>query len=419
VSSRFVHKSAPSPLVGRYLAHNPALVGFLAIADEVLRFRRPSPSAPMPDRPRRVLLAVGGHLGDAVVATAAIAYLRAVQPDTEIGLALPSWARAVFDGDDRVRWIHEIDHWKPNRSGGSFTTRWRRYRRTRRQAIKEIQLVGYDAAVDLYAYYPNMATLLWRAGVPVRVGLTSGGFGGLYTHRVDWLDDRRHLAEHQRDLVRLLAPEHPDEPPLRYTLPTDTTAAKRVKTLLASTGADAGDCVLVHIGSGSDRRKWSTESWVALAKALEARGRRLVFTGRGEQEAAAVRSIAARLSRPIDLCDRLDWREFVEAIRGARLVITVETAAAHVAAAVGTPCVAIWSGITSRDQWRPLGDAVVLISREVPCAPCFRSRGCAAMSCVRDLTVIDVLAGVERQLEGNGTPVAVITAERLINTVPG
>jgi ADP-heptose:LPS heptosyltransferase len=365
-----------------------------------------------------VLLAVGGHLGDAVMATAAIAYLQAMLPDTEIGLACPSWAHAVFNGDPRVRRLHAIDHWKANRSGDSLARRWRHYRRTRQQAIDEIQLVGYDAAVDLYAYYPNMATLLWRAGVPVRVGLTSGGFGRLYTHRMDWVNDRRHLAERQRDLVRLLAPAHSGELPLRYALPSDAASAERVNRLLAPTGVSVGECVLMHIGSGADRRRWHAEAWVTLGRALEARGHRLVFTGRGAQEETAVREIAAQLGRPINLCGHLDWHEFVEAIRGARAVITVETAAAHVAGATGTPCVAIWSGITSRDHWRPLGDSVVLLSRDVPCAPCFRSRGCAAMSCVRDLTARDVLAVVDRQLEGKFSPVAVDVPERFINTVP-
>lgn len=388
-------------MTGRYLAKNPWLVHSLRVCDAVLRILRPAAAPALPASPRRVLVALGGHLGDAVVATAAIEHLRRSLPESEIGVVLPSWSRAPLEGDPRIRWLHSIDHWKSNRASTGRFARWRRYRVTLRQALAEIRDVRYDVAVDLYAYFPNMSLALWRTGIPVRVGFTSGGLGALYTHPVAWEDDLRHVGEHQVDLVTRLASTARPDTPLRYSLhgPSGNDAATAdADRVLAAHGITGAPYVLVHMGSGAPERRWPTEAWKALARKLADDGHLLVFTGRGPEEAAAVGAAVEGLPRAINLCDRLSWTQFVHAVRRAEAVVTVETVAAHVAAATDTPCVALWSGTTSRHHWGPAGSSVSLVMQPTTCAPCFRSRGCADMTCIRDLSASDVHAAVQRML---------------------
>jgi ADP-heptose:LPS heptosyltransferase len=61
--------------------------------------------------------------------------------------------------------------------------------------------------------------------------------------------------------------------------------------------------------------------------------------------------------------------------------------AGHLASAVGTPCVVIGNGISHPSHWRPRGEAVAVVRKDVPCAPCHRGGGCATMECVRGVTV--------------------------------
>jgi ADP-heptose:LPS heptosyltransferase len=393
-------------MTGPYLASNPLLVNGLRACDALLRLlRTSSPSSPLKSPPRRILLALGGHLGDAVVATAAIEYLRRSMPDAELGVVLPSWSRAALEGDPRIRWLHSIDHWKANRTARGWFARWNHYRGTLRRALREVREVRYDVAVDLYGYFPNMALALWRTGIPVRVGFTSGGLGPLYSHPVAWVDDLSHVAARQVDLVSRIAPKGREQVPLRYALhvPTDSAAFLDADRLAASHGLTTSPYILVHMGSGAHERKWPTEAWKRLARRLVEDGHTLLFTGRGPEEAATIAAVSEGLPRAINLCDRLTWSQFVHAIQGAEAVVTVETAAAHVASAVDTPCIAIWSGITSRHHWGPIGRSVSLVTHSTSCAPCFRSHGCAAMSCIRELTVTDVYAAVQRMLSSSGT----------------
>jgi ADP-heptose:LPS heptosyltransferase len=72
----------------------------------------------------------------------------------------------------------------------------------------------------------------------------------------------------------------------------------------------------------------------------------------------------------------------------------------HVAAAQRRPCIAIMTGVDDPARWRPLGDHTTVLTDRVPCAPCYRSRGCAAMSCIRGVSTTAVLDAVAPYLPG-------------------
>ncbi|HEV2146519.1 MAG TPA: glycosyltransferase family 9 protein [Longimicrobiaceae bacterium] len=380
-----------SPLRGGYLASNPLLVGGLRAVD-VLLAALPGgrDGAPLARPPRRLLLAIGGHLGDAVIASAVLPLVAAVWPETEVGVLAGSWSRPVLQGHPLVRRIHTVDHWKLIRSGTGWRDRLRRYRDTRRRALAEIEEAGYDAAVDLHPYFPNSIPLLRRAGIPVRAGFTSGGFGPLLTHAAAWTDSGGHMADHHRALLARLDPRFGRVGTLRYALPPCPEGADG--------GLPRGGYVVVHMGAGLPLKEWPSEKWHALVGALLAEGHTLVFTGSGaEQREQAERTIGGRAGCR-NLCDRLRWDEFVGAVAGARLVVSVDSVAGHLAAGSAVPAVVLFSGMNRIDQWRPLGDRVRTLTHPVPCAPCHLSRGCAEMACIRGLEVGEVLEAVRAEL---------------------
>lgn len=360
--------SRQSPLHGRYLATNPALRALLAASDFALAplRRRPSPAI---SRPRRVLLCINGHLGDAVIATSAIASLANALPDAEIGVVVPSWSRVVLAGDARIRHVHTLDHWHTSRAGGSRGSKWRNYRRSRRHALSEIRRVRYDSAVDLYDYFPNAALLMWRAGIPVRIGFDAAGFSALYSHAVAWPDDGRHAAERQRMLLGVLLPDMQPAGELRPSLPAVPAESEhRIAGLLAAHGVSPGSFVVLHPGAGTPAKEIAPSRWRYLAERLTADGELVVVTGRGRREKATAQAIARDLPRCIDLCDALDWPEFVQLLRLARAVVSLDSVAGHVAAAVAVPSLTLWTSPASPDHWRPLGASNVVIDGSRPSA---------------------------------------------------
>jgi ADP-heptose:LPS heptosyltransferase len=398
-----MYSSGASPLRGRYLVRNPALYAALRAGDAMLevfgRSRSARPIAP----PRRLLVAIGGHLGDAVIATSVLPVLARRFPEAQIGMVLPSWAEPVVRGHPSLRWVHSVDHWRTSRANDGLTKKWRHYRASRARSIAELREIGYDVAVDLYPYFPNMATVLWRAGIPERIGYRSGGNGSLYTRGVDWIDTREHTAAQHLRMLGELDPEFRarlGSGPPRYDLPPiSEVAADATVGLLASFGVAPGAFVVVHPGVGSPLKAWPTDRWRELAKRLSDRGLRLVFTGAGAAESSVVGEIAAVVPNAVNLCGRLDWITFRVVIERARLAIGVDSVAMHLAAASNTPCVTIMAGMSDPLHWRPLGDRVEVVTHAVTCAPCFQSAGCATMGCVRDVSVDDVLKASNRLLE--------------------
>jgi ADP-heptose:LPS heptosyltransferase len=386
-----------SPLRRRYLARNPILVWGLTAVDTLLSVRGGGTRGAREEvgAPRRVLLSMGGHLGDVVIASSVLPLVRSVWPETEIGLLVGSWSRSVVERHPLVRWIHTVDHWKLNRSETGHAQKLRRFRSTRRRALHEIRAIGYDAAVDLYPLFPNTIPLLWRAGIPVRAGYESGGFGGLLTHPVPWADTERHMAEAHRELLSMLDSRFAPPGRLRYSLPGSGQAG-------VSSELVGGDYLVLHTGAGLRLKEWPAERWRALVDRLTADGHTLVFTGRGEEQVGEVDRIIEGRAKCLNLCDRLGWDEFITTLAGARLVISVDSVAGHLAAAVNTPVVVLMSGMNRIGQWIPLGDSVTTVTHPVPCAPCHRSRGCAAMTCVREIRVEDVLRAVRGELAKSG-----------------
>lgn len=385
------------PLLGKYLIQNRAANLLVKGVDAALALclSYSKRNAKIFHPPRRILLANSAHLGDVLILTSILPVLKECFPDTKIGLLIGSWSLPIVKDLPMVEWIHTVDHWKLNRADISIWRKLRRYWYTRNIALKEIKGVGYDVTVDLYYHFPNFIPLLWQARIPIRIGYTSGGFGSLLTHPQEWLNLDQHVSKYHADILQILPIDKTSFQELHYCLPSDDSDFDEAPLKMAS--IDTSCYIAIHMGTGEMRREWPLSKWRSLSEALSENGYGLVFTGYGQREVENARIVTEGLSKCVNLCGELSWDGFVSAVRKASLVICVESLAGHIAAAVDTDCVAIWSGMTNNHHWRPLSKLSRVLSNPVPCAPCYRSRGCATMACVHDLQSSEVyLAALEK-----------------------
>jgi ADP-heptose:LPS heptosyltransferase len=395
-----IDQHARSPLSGKYLVRNRALNRLLRLTDWLLgwwaRSRAPHPAIP---EPRRILLANGAHLGDVLASVQLLPALHRAFPRVQLGFLIGHWARPLLHDHPLLAWVHIVDHWKLNRAPLPLWHKIRHYQHTRRQALREIRQAGYDVAIDLYCYFPNAISLLWQAGIPVRMGYTSGGFGPLLTHSLDWTNQDRHITEYQADLLRLLPLSENDLACRHIAFPAEVNQLPQViRNELPPSAVPAPDYLVFHMGAGTALKEWPLANWRCLAERVVGEGYTLVFTGNSTAETWNCDQVAAGLDRCINACGRLNWSEFVATIRHARLLVGVDSVAGHVAAAVGTACVEVFSGISNPAQWGPRGAACKLVQHPVPCAPCYRSRGCPTMDCVRLVDVEAVHVAIQELL---------------------
>jgi heptosyltransferase-2 len=388
---RFEGATPKRPLRLGYYAQNPWLAATLFAWDALCELL-PKRMGRSDSGIRRVLIANWAHLGDALIASSLVSLLQACLPGVQIGFLAASWGRAAVEKLSGIRWLHTVDHWRLSRHRTSLWHKLSLYVGSRRTALREMRFVGYDAAIETYHLFPNSASLLWQAGIPRRVGYRSSGGGPLLTDALPWIPADRHITEYHRDLLRaLLGPTSFVPPPGMPEIDRCTTGAPDVPGLTSP-------YVVMHIGAGSPLKEWPEGKWIELAGALAGEGNRIVFTGRGESEARSIGRVCQSSGSGIDLSDQLNWSQWIELIRGAQLVLGLDSAVGHVAASTHTPAVLIYTGIINNVQWRPLTADCEILRYPTSCAPCYRSRGCPSMACVREVDVRQVLESCRRVL---------------------
>jgi heptosyltransferase-3 len=394
-----------SPLKRGYRAWNPLLHAYLRACDAGLSRLTPRRDVAFGGavvagrRWRRILVANTAHLGDVILTSAALPALRAAYPDAELGFLCGGWSRPLLEGHPLLSRVHTLDHWLQNRDDAPFARKLLRYLRMRRRAIAEIRAARYDAAIDFYAFYPNAADVLRAGGIPARIGYACGGFGALYTHPIEFVYRRgRHIADYHADLLRVLGVDETRIAAMRPLIAAPSPAAAlRADAELAARGI-AGEFVLMHVGCGDPRKAWPAAKWSALARRLTGLGMRVALAGRGADDRRTIARIAAAAPGCADCCDAFDLPALAAAIGRARAIVAHDSAAAHLAAATGTPAVVITPGIDP-EFWRPIGGKTVPLVLPAPCSPCFR--GCAGMECVREIPVARVAAALLRILNGS------------------
>ncbi|MCK9868386.1 glycosyltransferase family 9 protein, partial [Nocardiopsis dassonvillei] len=126
-------------------------------------------------------------------------------------------------------------------------------------------------------------------------------------------------------------------------------------------------------------------------------GHRVLVTGTaGEAEAA--REVAAHGAA--DLAGRTTVTELADVLDRAAVLVSGNTGPAHLAAAVGTPVVSLFSPVVPASAWAPHGTAVrVLGDQSAPCADT-RARVCPVPGhpCLNSVSSDDVLTAVDELL---------------------
>ncbi len=175
-------------------------------------------------------------------------------------------------------------------------------------------------------------------------------------------------------------------------------ADARVDALLADHDLSAGDWVHLHPASRWLFKAWTVAGYAELIDRLEARGQRVVITtGPDPREMALAAEIRACCrAAPVDLAGRLTLKELGALIARARLSICVDSVPMHLAAAVGTPVVALF-GPSNEREWGPWRVPHRIVSTDFSCRPC-RLDGCGGgkfAECLGGVTADVVLAAAD------------------------
>ncbi|MFN8589867.1 MAG: glycosyltransferase family 9 protein [Thermomicrobiales bacterium] len=347
---------------------------------------------------RRVLVVRLDNLGDVLLTTPAMRALRQSLPRASLTLLASEVGAQVGrldpDLDDVIVYAAPwMDPWQtlpldPAREAG---------------AIAAVAAGEYDAAVIFTSFRQSplpAAYLCYLAGIPLRLAASIDGPGSLLTTRHRHPERMMHEVERGLDLVAAIGAATDDDRLVLQVPPEARDDAARF--------VDAPrPLVVVHPGCSMPARTYPWEQYAAvisrLPRDLEAR---IVVTGAEHERdlvAAIVGEVDERMrERVIPAAGALSFAGLCALIDAADLTITNNTGPMHIAAAVGTPVVALFALTNPPQQWGPWRVPHRLLSHDVPCRLCY-SRVCPTRhDCLRLVTPEMVVAASVELLDEVG-----------------
>jgi heptosyltransferase-3 len=263
--------------------------------------------------------------------------------------------------------------------------------------LAKLRAHRYDMLISL-GNHPSALWLTWflrpRYNVaPRRQGPFARLWAKNFTHVVKYpANTRRHQVELNLDALRMFG-VFPGEEERKLVLVPGEDAEASVRKRMAAQGLAPGGFVVVHAPASLAYKCMPAERTARLIEELVNGGERVVLTGAAaKSDLALVRAIRdACRAETLDLSGQLSMKELAALIAQAKLVIAVDSAPVHIAAAMHTPVVAIF-GPSNEYIWSPwrVPNRVVGSNRH-PCRPCHNA-GCGGSGVSECLTTLPVEA---------------------------
>lgn len=273
-------------------------------------------------------------------------------------------------------------------------------------AVTDLLATDYDLVINLDAA-PRSARLaaIARGRRKVGFGYDAAGFPfPLAPEARPWFemglfdDVKARSARTYQEIVLGICGLAGADPSLSLHLSASERA--RARALAASWGVAPGDTV-VGLNTGAGRRwehkKWTEEGFVELIRLIRSSGRGgkppVVLLLGGPEERDRNRRILEKSSGgAVDSGTGHSLREFIAVVDVCDLVVTGDTMALHIAAALGKKVVALF-GPTSASEIELYGRGAKIVS-DAPCAGCYRTACDVRPTCMERIAAADVFRAV-------------------------
>jgi lipopolysaccharide heptosyltransferase III len=336
---------------------------------------------------RRVLVVRLRSIGDTVLTTPSLFALRRFLPHAQVDILLEDWVAPVLEGSDLVDRVITV----PRESTSA-----------RARLARELRGTRYDVVYNLHG--GTTATFLTRAtGAKHRVGFENYQYARLHNHVAPsplaiWQRPTLHSVEQQLGLIGWTGVPVTDRPATRLAVPD--SASISVGEKLEEIGFDGSEAIaMIHPTAAFDTKQWAVENFARVSEELRNRGLApVVVVAPNEKETA--QALIAKSSASLAVLSDLSLPEVTALASRAKLFVGNDSGIAHIATAVGAPCVVVF-GSSNRNHWRPwTTQPNEIVFEELPCQPC-HGYFCAEFEkpeCILRVPVERVIAAVDRIL---------------------
>lgn len=349
-----------------------------------------------PENTRRIAVRLPNWLGDAVMATPALAALHNSFPRASVTILVRENLKELFEACPFVEDVMPL----PKVSGTAKITQVF-------QVAGRLRPKKFDLAV-CFPHSFSSALMFWLAGTPQRVGFSAEGRKIFLARSVPYpLDgERPHRVRFYAQLVELVTSQKSPIPPLKVW--PRNLGREEVSALEKKVGGFE-NLVTVAPGSVGPAKRWFAERFADIIKKLVAESKmRVVLVGAPHDRPTC--DEVARLSglAPVNLASETTLSELYFLFQKSRLFLGNDSGAGHLAAASGVPVV-ILCGAGDPDEIAPWTEKKTVLFKKIFCSPCYRStchRKDRPLECMEKIGADEVWQAVNFWLEKKDKAVA-------------
>jgi heptosyltransferase-2 len=331
----------------------------------------------------RVMVRMPNWIGDAVMATPALAAIRENFPEAQIMVVANPLVANLFDFHPCCDRVFVFDKRDRHQGAAGF---W--------QFCRDLRRERFDLAVLLQNAF-EAALMAVLAGIPLRAGYRTDGRGLLLTAGVPTVD-KKHGLHHVDYYLRILQHLGLAAGSRQLRLALDPAEEQWAAGCLGP-----GEWLAVNPGASyGSAKRWIPERFAAVADGLAAEyGVKVVLTGGPGERKIGADIVQAMRHHPLNLIGSTSVRELMAVLSRCRLMVTNDSGPMHIAAAFGVPTVAVF-GPTDHTTTSPLGENCRIVRNAVDCAPCMLRECPIDHRCMERITA-DAVLSAARELLGD------------------
>jgi len=334
-----------------------------------------------------ILIVKLSAIGDVIHTLPSLTALRRLYPEAHITWAVEeAAAELIADHPDldevlisrRKSWIRDIQ-------AGKFQATWRELR----SFFTRLRRRRYDLVIDFHGLFKS-SVIVFLSGGKRKLGYDScQELSGLFLNEKIPEDMGKHAVDRYLDFPRYLGA---DVASAEFVLPLTDDTKKRAGELLDKYHLSEKNFVAINPIAYWETKLWDNDKFAKLADLIKEKlNRDVVFTGSSKADAA---DILSRMTKAgINLGGETSLMTLAEIYKSARAVITTDSGPMHLAAAVGTPVIALF-GPTDPARTGPYGAGHTIIRADLACSPCLKKK-CPTKECMLDISPEQVMAALE------------------------
>ncbi|HET8721309.1 MAG TPA: lipopolysaccharide heptosyltransferase I [Nitrospira sp.] len=354
-----------------------------------------------------ILIVKTSAIGDVIHTLPSLWSLRAHYPDAQITWLVEEAAADLLIGHPAVNRVLVAARkgWLRDFRSGRVLRALSRFARF----VRELRDTRYDLVIDFQGLLKSAMWVLLSRGSR-KVGFGKGMEHAEHSYlvlneRVPAVDMNQHAIERSLLLLKGIGVPAAD---LRYGIPISAEHDFEAAALLRACGVREQDRIIaINPMARWPTKLWEARSFAALADRLEGEGVCVVFTG-GTGDAPALDEIGRLMTRRHRRLDgQTNLKQLAAVYRRAQVVVTTDSGPMHLAAAVGTPVVALF-GPTAPWRTGPYGPNHAVLRAAVSCSPCFKkqcvTRDYEERACMKRLSIDQVAQAVMEKLAAAPLP---------------